>query len=151
MKSRFFKFKFGQFFWIALVSFFSYYGIFSVGAFSGPLISFCVIGSFLLPRYIYVKSINWEKGDHKYSVDILRDLLVCIAVYVVVFLPEWWFTKEIYTSFGDPVIFKLKNYADTDYHTTKELHKSYGIIIVALITILDNWMVYEETRKNENP
>lgn len=150
MKSRYLKFKIGQFFWITLVSFLTYIGVFSVEVFKGPMVASCVICAALLPRYFYLSGINWgiwEKKDLERTIDFLRDLLICFLIYGTVFLPDWWFTQEMYLFFDEPVLFKLKNYAETDYHTAKELHKRYGFMIVILISTIDNWMISEQTRK----
>ncbi len=150
MKSLFLKFKIGQFFWISLVSFLAYYGTFSVQAIKGPMVACFVIFAALVPRYLFLCEVNWgswEKKDLEKSVDLLRDLIICLLTYVIVYLPDWWFTKEIYSTFDKPVFFKLQNYGDTDYHTVRMLHKRYGLIIVILISTIDHWMVSEQTRK----
>lgn len=150
MKSSFLKFKIGQFFWIALVSFFAYYGTFSVEASKGPMVASIVISTALLPRYLFLSEINWGKWkreDLERSVDLLRDLIICLSIYLIVYLPNWWFTQEIHSFFENPVLFKLKNYVDIDYHTAKEMHKKYGLIVVILISTIDHWMISEQTRK----
>ena len=148
--SRFLTFKVGQFLWISLISFLSFQLSFTMEALRAPLLVGLFVIGICPVRYFYFKSISWEKWpkkDIEKSIDLLRELLIASLIYLVVFIPEWWFTKEIYSLFGDPEIFKMKNYPDTDYHTAKELHKSYGIIVVFLISIIDNWMISEMINK----
>lgn len=146
----FLAFKVGQFLWISLVSFLSFRLMFEMEAQRAPLlVGILVIG--ICPfRYFYLESISqekWIRKDIEKSIDLLREFLIASLIYLIVFIPEWWFTKEIYSLFGQPEIFKTKNYSDIDYHTAKELHKSYGIIIVFLISIIDNWMISEMINK----
>ncbi|MDR7130331.1 putative membrane protein [Algoriphagus sp. 4150] len=153
MRNHFLRFKIGQTVWIALVSFSAYFIVFEVEAFKAPMIAGLVITAFMIPRYLYISSIDWMKWEDKEIerlIDLLRELLLCGAIYLLVYRLEWWFTREHYILFGEPEFFKMKNYDETNYFTAKELHKNYGIIVVVLIAVIDNWIVFTHSRKLPN-
>jgi hypothetical protein len=116
----------------------------------GPLAAVGMIIGCITPRYIYLSSIEWQlwpKGDIDRLVDLMREMILCVIIYFLVFTPEWWFTKSIFNEFGQTYFFELENNSRIDYYTSKELHRRYGLILTLLISVLDNWMVSESSRE----
>lgn len=155
--SRFLTFKVGQILWISLVSFLSFRLMFSVDPFKAANLAAIVVISAFPVRYFFLETMvswgKWSKKDLERSVDLLRELIIVIVIDAIIFGPNWWFIREPNYFLANPEWFEVNNLSHQEFQLANGLLISFGIMVTLLITTIDNWIVFVQTRnqlsKNE--